>query len=83
MGMVKVIAMKVDTFPLSKSTDILGVSDSKEGETELIITSPNPKGCVIYAIGTGKIELNIDGMDCMLLEVTVAGEEPKAGKTEE
>ena len=60
MGKARVIAMKKDTFPLQQTTDILGASDLNDGESELVITAQDPKGCVLYIIGDGKVEVNID-----------------------
>ena len=79
LGKVRVIAMKKDTFPLQMTTDILGASEYKEGETELVIASPGPKGCILYIIGQGKVEVNVDSDGFMLLEVatTFEGKKPE------
>ena len=69
MGKARVIAMKKDAFPLLQTTDILGASELVDGQAELVLTTQNPKGCVLYIVGDGKVETNIDSDGYMQIEL--------------
>ena len=72
MGKARVIAMKKDTFPLQQTTDILGASELKECESELVITTQDSNGCILYIVGDDKVEVNIDSDGQMQIELTDA-----------
>ena len=73
MGKARVIAMKKDTFPLQQTTDILGASELKECESELVITTQDSNGCILYIVGDGKVEVNIESDEYMLIKVLFMG----------
>ncbi|CAL5977118.1 Conserved_hypothetical protein [Hexamita inflata] len=69
IGKVGIAVMHRDTFPLVKTTEIIGWSGVQMGEASITVNSVGPRGMVVYFIGNGKIDTSIDGLGSMLLEV--------------